>query len=156
MSNFEPVISACRYCRSYHLEGRRGGFCMQFGTPVQGCWKACSCAIPPFAPSWEVPASISGELTQLLWQRSQDPAAIMASGSTNVQGLEQPTIEVVGSCTSDPRSDTDAGFVLSRSKDNGHVGTKCPHDPPKVDTPDTDIDRTKIAVTEATVSVKAS
>ncbi|EKF03574.1 hypothetical protein FDUTEX481_02479 [Tolypothrix sp. PCC 7601] len=27
--------------------------CQQLGAPVQGSWKACSLALPPFAPSWE-------------------------------------------------------------------------------------------------------
>ena len=27
--------------------------CQQFGSPVQAGWKACSLALPPFAPSWE-------------------------------------------------------------------------------------------------------
>lgn len=45
--------SACRYCRHYNVEGRRGGMCKQLGVPVRGTWKACSLALPPFAPSWE-------------------------------------------------------------------------------------------------------
>jgi len=47
------LTSACRYCRHYNPEGRRGGMCQQLGAPVQGSWKACSLALPPFAPSWE-------------------------------------------------------------------------------------------------------
>ncbi|MBD2450714.1 hypothetical protein H6G76_27010 [Nostoc sp. FACHB-152] len=45
--------SACRYCRHYQPEGRRGGTCQQLGASVQASWKACSLALPPFAPSWE-------------------------------------------------------------------------------------------------------
>ncbi len=45
--------SACRYCRHYNVEGRRGGMCKQLGVPVRGGWRACSLALPPFAPSWE-------------------------------------------------------------------------------------------------------
>lgn len=40
--------SACRYCRSYEPEGRRGGYCQILGVPVQGSWKACVLASPPF------------------------------------------------------------------------------------------------------------
>jgi hypothetical protein len=40
--------SACRYCRSYEPEGRRGGYCQILGVPVQGNWKACVLASPPF------------------------------------------------------------------------------------------------------------
>ncbi|WP_162182944.1 hypothetical protein [Neosynechococcus sphagnicola] len=44
----------CRHCRYYTPEGRRGGQCQQLSAPVSGGWKACSLAIPPFAPSWEL------------------------------------------------------------------------------------------------------
>ena len=44
----------CRHCRHFMPEGRRGGNCEQLGAPVRGVWKACSLAIPAFAPSWEV------------------------------------------------------------------------------------------------------
>jgi hypothetical protein len=47
------LASACRHCRFYQPEGRRGGHCSQLDAPVRGNWKACSLAIPPFAPSWE-------------------------------------------------------------------------------------------------------
>lgn len=50
-SNFPT--SACRVCRFYQPEGRRGGMCQQLGVPVSASWKACSLALPPFAPSWE-------------------------------------------------------------------------------------------------------
>ncbi|MFB2893564.1 hypothetical protein ACE1CI_11690 [Aerosakkonemataceae cyanobacterium BLCC-F50] len=48
-----PVTSACKSCRFYTPEGRRGGNCQQLGVPVRGGWKACSLALPPFATSWE-------------------------------------------------------------------------------------------------------
>jgi hypothetical protein len=50
-SNFPT--SACRVCRYFQPEGRRGGLCQQLGVPVKASWKACSLALPPFAPSWE-------------------------------------------------------------------------------------------------------
>jgi hypothetical protein len=53
MKQMKSLTSACKYCRYYKLEGRRGGFCQQLGAPVLGNWKACSLALPPFAPSWE-------------------------------------------------------------------------------------------------------
>jgi hypothetical protein len=53
MKSIQSLTSACRYCRHYQPEGRRGGTCGQLGAPVQGSWKACSFALPPFAPSWE-------------------------------------------------------------------------------------------------------
>ncbi|BAU08687.1 hypothetical protein NIES592_19655 [Fischerella major NIES-592] len=53
MKNIKYLTSACKYCRYYQPEGRRGGMCQQLGAPVQASWKACSLALPPFAPSWE-------------------------------------------------------------------------------------------------------
>ncbi|HIK04518.1 MAG TPA: hypothetical protein IGS40_07350 [Trichormus sp. M33_DOE_039] len=53
MKPINCLTSACRYCRHYRPEGRRGGNCQQLGVPVQASWKACSLALPPFAPSWE-------------------------------------------------------------------------------------------------------
>lgn len=53
MKTLNFPTSACRYCRHYQLEGRRGGECQQLGVPVRGNWKACSLALPLFAPSWE-------------------------------------------------------------------------------------------------------
>ncbi len=45
--------SACRCCRHYRPEGRRGGQCSLLGVEVQGDWPVCHFAVPPFAPSWE-------------------------------------------------------------------------------------------------------
>ncbi len=56
------LTSACRHCRFYQPEGRRGGHCSQLDAPVRGSWKACSLAIPPFAPSWETLENIK------IWQ----------------------------------------------------------------------------------------
>jgi hypothetical protein len=53
MKPIKSVTSACRYCRHFQPEGRRGGMCQQLSAPVQGTWKACSLALPPFAPPWE-------------------------------------------------------------------------------------------------------
>ncbi|MBV6623307.1 MAG: hypothetical protein KI793_10285 [Rivularia sp. (in: Bacteria)] len=53
MKSIQIFTSACRNCRHFAPEGRRGGVCQQLGAPVRGSWKACSLAAPPFAPSWE-------------------------------------------------------------------------------------------------------
>ncbi|MCC0176298.1 hypothetical protein I4641_04820 [Waterburya agarophytonicola K14] len=42
------ATSACRYCRFYKPEGRRGGSCQMLGVPVESSWKACTFASPPF------------------------------------------------------------------------------------------------------------
>ena len=52
MSTDNFLTSACRYCRYYAPEGRRGGACQRLGVPVQANWKACALASPPFAPEW--------------------------------------------------------------------------------------------------------
>lgn len=41
-------ISACRYCRFYQPEGRRGGHCQKLGVAVESSWKACALASSPF------------------------------------------------------------------------------------------------------------
>ncbi|MBE9039281.1 hypothetical protein IQ235_00530 [Oscillatoriales cyanobacterium LEGE 11467] len=53
MKTSNCLISACRSCRYYKPEGRRGGQCQLLGAPVRGGWKACCHAFPPFTPSWE-------------------------------------------------------------------------------------------------------
>lgn len=53
MNTSDSFISACRYCRYYSPEGRRGGTCQQLGVPVQACWKACSVAMPVFGSHWQ-------------------------------------------------------------------------------------------------------
>ena len=40
--------SACRHCRYYQPEGRRGGSCHRLGVSVNSNWKACSLASSPF------------------------------------------------------------------------------------------------------------
>lgn len=47
------LTSACRFCRSYRPEGRRGGDCKRLGVPVQGSWEACAFAAPPFGTTLE-------------------------------------------------------------------------------------------------------
>lgn len=53
MKDAENIISSCRHCLFYEGQGRRGGQCRQLGVPVKGCWKSCSLAVSPFAPSWQ-------------------------------------------------------------------------------------------------------
>lgn len=53
MKTINFLASACRYCRHYQPQGRRGGMCQLLGVGVQGSWKACALAIPAFAPSLE-------------------------------------------------------------------------------------------------------
>ena len=67
---------ACRHCRYYTPEGRRGGHCHQLNVAVQSSWRACSLAIPPFAPAWENLEEIMRWQEQsLAGQEAVDPAA---------------------------------------------------------------------------------
>ena len=52
MKSLNLPTSACRYCRYYQPEGRRGGCCQILGAPVQGDWKACDFALPTFGSAW--------------------------------------------------------------------------------------------------------
>lgn len=70
-------ISSCRHCQFYQSEGRRGGHCQQLGVPVQGGWKTCSLAIPPFSPSWAKLGRI------MAWHSSVDMP---------VEGYSQPNL----------------------------------------------------------------
>lgn len=45
--------SACRYCRFYSPEGRRGGVCSQLGVSVKAHWKSCHFASPAFDHDWQ-------------------------------------------------------------------------------------------------------
>ncbi|NCO75054.1 MAG: hypothetical protein GW856_07425 [Cyanobacteria bacterium] len=45
--------SACRYCKSYQPEGRRGGMCSQLGVLVKAHWASCSFATPAFHSEWQ-------------------------------------------------------------------------------------------------------
>ncbi|WP_071518807.1 hypothetical protein [Geitlerinema sp. PCC 9228] len=53
MNSLKSSTSACRHCRFYTPEGRRGGHCQQLGVRVGGSWTSCSLALPAFAPTWE-------------------------------------------------------------------------------------------------------
>lgn len=48
MKEINFSTSACRYCRFYKPEGRRGGSCQMLGVPVQSSWEACAFASHPF------------------------------------------------------------------------------------------------------------
>jgi hypothetical protein len=72
MNTSKLGVSVCRYCQYYKAEGRRGGQCQQLGGQVQSSWKACSLAIPPFAPTWEKLEEIMG-WQEDIWKLSDLP-----------------------------------------------------------------------------------
>lgn len=52
MNPADRPVSACRRCKFYTPEGRRGGQCQLLNVSVQGSWSACTLAAAPFTPTW--------------------------------------------------------------------------------------------------------
>ncbi len=88
MEPIKSLTSACKYCRYYNPEGRRGGVCQQLGAPVQGSWSACSLAVSPFAPSWEG--------FEEVWHMSETQTAI--GSSLNPTALANVKASSTGNC----------------------------------------------------------
>lgn len=86
------LTSACRSCRHYQPEGRRGGMCQILGATVQANWKACALALPAFAPSWEY-------LEEMMLLRDKTPV------SSNVCTLDSQvnSVEQLSSLTPEPK-----------------------------------------------------
>ncbi|MFB2982443.1 hypothetical protein [Microseira sp. BLCC-F43] len=86
--NLHPIASACRSCRYYTPEGRRGGNCQQLGVPVRGGWQACSLAIPAFAPSGENLEKM------LIWQKEvfmlREVLPLEDSSETAIMDAQEP------------------------------------------------------------------
>ncbi len=53
MKTTKSLGSACRHCRHYQLEGRRGGKCQQFDVHVKGEWSACPLYLAAFEATWK-------------------------------------------------------------------------------------------------------
>lgn len=87
MKSINIFTSACRNCRYFTPEGRRGGICQQLGAPVRGNWKACSLAVAPFAPSWETLEDVWSlpDATPVLTE-SSDKFAVKTE-EANVEGV---------------------------------------------------------------------
>jgi hypothetical protein len=86
MKTANSSISACRNCRYYVAEGRRGGHCNQLSVAVQSAWKACSLAIPPFAPAWDNLEEI------IVWQRKAlEAQEALTSSLPQVEAQPAPT-----------------------------------------------------------------
>ena len=116
MRDFEPVVSVCRHCQNYTLEGRRGGHCNQLGSLVKGSWKACSLAIPPFAPSWESQSGIKYELAQRIRKQQQQLEELEPSIAN------RNPIEVLEACINTP----DASEVWLATEEEPAVVTETP------------------------------
>ncbi|AVH66097.1 hypothetical protein CDG77_28665 [Nostoc sp. 'Peltigera membranacea cyanobiont' 213] len=105
MKPIKFLASACRYCRHYQPEGRRGGVCQQLGAPVQATWKACSLALPPFAPSWET--------LEDAWTLP-DAAPVLACSHSVASDLDNATLTSIEEITASIYSEeakTEAVFI---------------------------------------------
>lgn len=90
MKTANSLTSACRYCRYYQPEGRRGGMCDQLGVPVQSNWTACALATPPFTSSWKSLEEILLLENSLSLKNTEDCPSIEASASETAVKVKQP------------------------------------------------------------------
>jgi len=91
MTSTSGGTSVCGRCRFYHLTGRRGGECHQFGVPVKASWKACSLAQSPF----EVGLPPKLPMTQVWGEpvRGIAPQPVTAALPTVKPCINQPRIK---------------------------------------------------------------
>ena len=100
MKTLNFPTSACRYCRHYDVEGRRGGMCQQLGVSVRGNWKACSLALPVFTPSWESIEEILQDEKLILKEAfsvncSVDNAETLVCEEQTISAAEKITADIV-------------------------------------------------------------
>jgi hypothetical protein len=81
--------SACRYCRSYEPQGRRGGYCQILGVPVQGSWKACVLACPPFETTLKKLENIFQLETSVLETSLSLCSSLPSETETNIKNSSQ-------------------------------------------------------------------
>lgn len=90
MTSSNACASACKFCRYYQPEGRRGGICHQLSAPVKAAWKACALAMPAFASPWET--------LEEAWNLPNLPPiiapALPTSLSQNLENLTPATCEI--------------------------------------------------------------
>ncbi len=92
MNTFHFPTTACRVCRYYQPQGRRGGVCDQLGVPVRASWKACSLALPPFTASWEK--------MEVIWQEENELLKEALSVNCSLGSSEPSRVEEAGFSTS--------------------------------------------------------
>lgn len=101
MKSLNLPTSACRYCRYYQPEGRRGGCCQILGAPVQGNWKACDFALPAFGSAWE-----GIEKLEKIVVLSSSPTVLTSSKIASALDNSQP----------ESSEQTIVGYSLERNK----------------------------------------
>lgn len=84
-------VSTCRYCRSYQVEGRRGGHCNKLNVTVQSRWSACSLAEPTFMRKLVPEASFAAEalVTEALFEANSLPLAIETTMAAEMKVMFQ-------------------------------------------------------------------
>ncbi len=53
MSKLQSDVKACRFCKHYNPEGRRGGSCSALNVSVEAGWRSCNLALSPFNSIWD-------------------------------------------------------------------------------------------------------
>lgn len=82
MKSSDPQTSACRRCRYYVPQGRRGGHCSQLNASVQGSWKACSLSAPVFGTTWKLER-------MLVWPSEPTPTYANPTQASLTQSINQ-------------------------------------------------------------------
>ncbi|HEY9699909.1 MAG TPA: hypothetical protein V6D10_21810 [Trichocoleus sp.] len=80
MGTLPKLVSSCRHCQFYRVEGRRGGHCQQLSVPVQGQWQACSLAIPPFSTASPTATEILALQQSLELENTPSPVFALPEG----------------------------------------------------------------------------
>ncbi len=91
------LTSACRFCRNYKPEGRRGGSCELLGVAVESNWAACNLAAPPFKNTFK-----NIEIEELLHLESallETPISFKNSAKPALVKREVPAQARVGDIT---------------------------------------------------------
>ena len=53
MRKTQSDVTACRFCKHYNPEGRRGGSCGMLNVTVEAEWHSCNLAVSPFISIWD-------------------------------------------------------------------------------------------------------
>jgi|GEM_PF-711909 hypothetical protein len=85
------VVSTCRHCRYYQLEGRRGGHCQELNAFVDGGWKACQLAISPFAPVWKLDEMQTWQLETVKLCEPYSPAIQLTTAASSCAASSLPS-----------------------------------------------------------------
>ncbi|OIP75579.1 MAG: hypothetical protein AUK48_07425 [Oscillatoriales cyanobacterium CG2_30_44_21] len=83
MNSSGSSIVACRFCRYYQPQGRRGGSCEKLDVHVAATWQACSLAVHPFEMSWQ-----TGELKHFFQESFNDNLTVVSAKAIEIQDVK--------------------------------------------------------------------